>query len=900
MLISYLRSLVTPFFHRTQTAHDLESELNSHIQFRADVLERSGLSRAEAERRARLEFGSPERFKEECRDTFAGNFIDTLVQDVRFSLRMLRKSPGFTLVAISTIAFGVGATTAIFSVIDATLLHPLPYPHPEQLVRIVDDLPGIGAHDVGLSEPEWQDLAHSGIFEYVSPAWYDDNNVTGASQPARVSLLIVAPNYFTLLGVKPELGRVFPPDDHSPGFTTEVVISDGLWKRTFGADPNVLGKSMRMDTDLYRIVGVTSPDFHNPGTSSRERNIEVWAATSFYGAPLLDQPPRNGRNLPTAIARIKYGLPLAAAQNRVDALVASLKKQFSQDYPEHTEWRIRLVPLQDSIVGNIRQSLILIFGAVGIVLLISCVNIAGLLLARASARGHEMAIRQALGAARSRLAQQLLMESLLLALLGGTVGVVVLILSKDFLVRLVPESFPRLNEISINWMILLFALFASTVSGIIFGLAPAWHAGRLDLIHSLKLDSRGSSGSRERMRTRRVLVVTEFAFSLVLMIAAGLLLHSFWDLLNARLGFNPQHVVSIQTRLPYPNDLSTDVYQTPEQQAPFFREILRRCKTLPGVEEGTVGDLGSLPMGHDRNNQNPPLPMIVEDRESESNQAPLVDESIVMPDYFQFMEIALLRGRFFTDLDTDTSQPAVVINEAAARTYWPNEDPLGKHLKLGRRATTWSTIIGVVANTRTESLEEASVPQIYSNLYQRGAKHLAIFLRGHLDLSSIPEQVRKQVQSVDPTIPVFNMRTLNETVATSLAQRRFSMELVGLFAVTALLLAALGIYGVISYGVSERTREIGIRLALGAEKQNILSLILRQGLALATAGAAIGSICALIVAHLMASVLYGVRPTDPPTFAGVALVFVLVALLACYLPARRATRVDPMVALRCE
>src|ERR1700704_2324489 len=347
MTLAYFRSLAARFFHRSQTENDLEEELHSHIQLRADDLERFGLARAEAERRARIEFGGHEQFKEECREAIAGNFIDTLIQDVRFSLRMLRKSPGFTAIAILTIALGIGATTAIFSVVDATLLHPLPYPQPEQLVSIQDDLPGAGAQDVGMSEPEWQDLQHSGIFEYVSPTWFDENNLTGSSQPARVRLLIVAPNYFGLLGVKPQLGRSFNPVDHSPGLTLEALISDGLWKRAFGGDPHILDRSIRLDTDLYRIVGVMPQGFDAPGRTAEERNIEVWAATSFYGTPLADHPPRAGRNLPTAIARLKPGLTIAAAQSRVDALVTALQMQFPADYPSQNAWTVRLIPLKE-------------------------------------------------------------------------------------------------------------------------------------------------------------------------------------------------------------------------------------------------------------------------------------------------------------------------------------------------------------------------------------------------------------------------------------------------------------------------------------------------------------------------------------------------------------------------
>ena len=422
------------------------------------------------------------------------------MNDFTFALRQLRKTPGFTLTAVTTIALGIGATTAIFTVVDATLLEPLPYPHPEQLVTIQDDLPGLGAPDVGMSQPEWEDLQGSGIFEYVSPTWFDENNLTGSEQPARIRLLIVAPNYFELLRVKPQLGRGFDPHDHSPGFVGEIVISDSLWKRAFGANPNILTRTVRMDTDLYRIVGVMPPGFDAPGRTAEERNIEIWAATSFYGAPMADHPRRSGRNLPTAIARLKPGLTIAAAQKRINAMVESLQKQFSADYPDQNAWRIRLVPLKDKIVGNLRQSLILLFGAVGLILLISCVNIANLLLARASSRGRELALRQALGANRARLMRQLLTESLLLSLLGGVAGLAILFGLKDLLLRFVPDNLPRLNEISISWTVLLFALCASVFSGVIFGLAPAFQASRFDLHQALKQEGQGSAGSAQRAR----------------------------------------------------------------------------------------------------------------------------------------------------------------------------------------------------------------------------------------------------------------------------------------------------------------------------------------------------------------------------------------------------------------
>ena len=468
--------------------------------------------------------------------------------------------------------------------------------------------------------------------------------------------------------------------------------------------------------------------------------------------------------------------------------------------------------------------------------------------------------------------------------------------------RLVPDSLPRVNDISISWPVLLFALAVSLAAGAIFGLAPALHASRPDLTHALKQEGRGSTGSGEQARTRRVLVVTEFALSLVLMIVAGLMLRSFADLLSVRPGFDPQNVMAVRTWLPVPNDPDTDIYRTAALEAPFIREVIRRGKTLPGVQEIAVGDRASLPLGHDRNSLNPYL-MVLEGQETQSRQGLLVNATAVTPEYFRLLSMTLQRGRLFCQTDDEKSPPVAVVNESFARTYWPNGDSVGQHLQLTfARGTavnhTWTTVVGVIADARTESLAEASAPQIYLSLYQRHPKDLAIFVRGRLDAAATPVELRREVQAVNPELPVFGAQTLSDALSASLSERRFSMEIIGLFALTALLLAGLGIYGVISYLVSERTHEIGIRLALGAQRSDILGMVVRQGLGLAIAGAAVGLVCALIVSHLMAGMLYGVRPSDPVTFAGVALLLIGVALLACYIPARRAVRVDPLVALR--
>jgi putative ABC transport system permease protein len=871
----------------------LREEMEEHlVQQTADNL-RAGMSPAEAHRQAVLKFGGFEAIREEYHDELSLPFIETLLQDLRYALRQLAASPGFASIAILTIALGIGATTAIYSVVDATLLHPLPYPQPEQLVRIQEDFPGIGAHDVRLSVPEWKDFQNSGIFQYVSPERSGSVNLTGSSQPARIQFKSVAPNYFTLLRVEPELGRVFHPDDATPGFNLEAVISDGLWKRDFGADPHILGRTLRLDNDVYFVVGVMPPDFHDQGRTTEIRNTEIWAACGFSSL-LLPPRVRSSRVLKTAIARLKPGVTIEAAQSRLDALVVALRKQFPADYPPESAWTVHLVPLGETMVGKVRQPLLLMMGAVGLVLLIGCVNVANLLLARATARGREMAMRQALGAARMRLIRQLLAESLLLSLLGGIAGLAILFFTRKLLLQTIPATLPRLNDISINWTVLLFALGVSVLAGAFFGLAPALQAARLDPIHVLRQEGRGSKGSRSQTWTLSALVVTEFALSLVLLIAAGLLLRSFWDLFNVRLGFDPENVMAVSLWLPAPNDPATDIYGTPDQEARFIREILRRGRSLPGVTEIAAGTQESIPLNHDKNL----VSFVLEESSTRSDLPHQVQGASVTPEYFHLLGMPLLRGRLFTEWDIENAPRVAIINEAFARTWWPDQDPLGKRLKLGRADTSWTTVAGVVTDARTETLEDTNTPQIYLSSWQRTDKNLAIFLRGRLDPAKLPEQARDMVQSLDHELPVFGAKRLPDVVSGSLAQRRFSMEMVLLFALTALLLAGIGVYGTISYIVSGRTRDIGIRIALGAQRKTILHMVMSQGLALALAGAAVGLVGALIVSHLMAGLLYGVSPSDPLTFISLTVVLVIVALAACYIPARRAMRVDPIVALR--
>ena len=887
---------------RARRTEELASELRTHL----DIAEADRVSRGESPREAaanaRREFGNVGLVQEVSRDQWSGTgaWLEQLGQDVRFALRTLRRTPGFTAVAVLTIALGIGATTAIFSVVNATLLHPLPYPRAEQLVRIEDDLEGVGARNVGMSTPEWHDLQRAGVFQHVSPTWFDDNNLTGggSSRAQRVALSIVATNYFTMLGIKPQLGAAFDPSDATPGFNGQAVISDGLWARAFGHDPRILGRVVQLDSDSYRVVGVMPPGFRAPSSTSHERATEVWVAFGFAGAPLNTQTAVSRAPLFFgAIARLQRGLTLADAQRRIDALVHSLRQQFPADYPSSGDWRIRLVPLKDHVVGDVRQPLLLLLAAVGLLLLIACANVANLHLTRAIARTREMALRQAIGGAPSRLTRQLLTESIVLSLLGGGLGVAMLVASQKFLVRLVPERVPMLNDVTVDWVVLFVAFGVAVVAGAVFGAAPAQQIRRLDVTRALKAEGRGSTASREQHRTRRLLVTAELALSLVLMTAAGLLVRSFRELLGAPLGFEPHNVTLVHTRLPYPNDPTEDLYGDVAAEAPFVREVIRRAKEMPGVQEAALGSGAAVPLDHGAQDQTV-VRVLFEGRAVQGQQPTFITGSQVTPQYFHVVGLTLVRGRLFNDHDTDASPSVAVINQSLARTFWPDEDALGKRIKLRPRDTLWTTVVGIVADARTESLASADVPHVYASLYQRQGKHLAIFLRGHFETAAIAQRIRDAVQAINPALPVFGAETLDDAISASLAVRQFSLRVIELFALTALLLASLGIYGVIAYMVSERTHEIGVRVALGAQRANILRLILAQGARLVAAGVAFGLVGALIAARAMAGLLFGISPIDPVTFGVVTVVLAAVAFAGCYVPARRAMRADPVTALR--
>jgi putative ABC transport system permease protein len=824
--------------------------------------------------------------------------MSTFLKDLRYAYRMLLKTPGFTLVAILTLALGIGANIAAFSIVDGVLLRPLPFPQSGQLVRVFDDLRGSNTKDVGMSVPQfWDYRDRAGVFQDIAVIWPIPVALTGIDRPRRIEVLATSPNYFTMLGVQPQIGRVFTQKEDVPGFIESVVLSDGFWRREFGADPNILGKSLRLDGDLYRVIGVMPPGFHHPGRTL-ETEEDAFIAAGYNALPFPVPPLRSVRMLPGTIARLKPGLTVEEAQARLEAFDAGLIRDYPTDYPPAAGWAPRLVPLQSDLVGGIRAELFVLLGAVGFVLLIACVNLANLLLARGASRHREIAIRLALGAGRGRLIAQLLTESVLLSFISGCVALATVVFLKSALLSFAPADLPRVNEVSISAGVLAFAFLLSILTGILFGLVPALQTASPNQIASLREGSLGSGSSKRQMRISRVLVASEVALSLVLLVGAGLFLRSFWQLLQVRPGFNPHQVVTTQIWLAVPNDPKNDPYGNVPKRAAFLREVLRRVTALPGVQEASIGGGGSLPMMHSRN----AFPFTIEGRPAESERAPVAEFASVTPKHFETLQIPLLSGRNFKDADDDTATPVALIDQTLVRRFWPNESPIGKRLKAGPilSKNAWLTIVGVVGDVKSDSLEAPGPPHVYLSLFQNPPYNTVVYLRTAGDPSSYGETIRREVQAVDPNIPTFAVRSLDDVLARSMAERRFALNILGFFGVVALLLAAIGIYGVMTYTFSQRTQEIGIRMALGAQRADILRLAVGEGMLLVVFGLGSGILGALVLTRYLRTMLFGVTPADPLTFAAIAAILALVALLACFIPAQRATQVDPLVALRNE
>ena len=812
--------------------------------------------------------------------------MNNVLTDLRYGLRILGKNPGFTVVAVLTLALGIGANTAIFSVLDSVLLRPLPYSEPQQLVKLWSRFTGIGLpndqNDV--SAPEFRD------FQQLNQSFSDIAAINGGTfniglqgSPERVVGATVSPSLFHILGVQPSLGRTFLPEEGQPGHDHEVLLGYALWKRAFGARPDVIGGTIRVDAVPMTVVGVMPAGFDYPEQS------EIWGPLSFSPDDL--SPNNRGSHGLEVLARIRPGLSFPQVRTDMDRVGKTIIEQ-NPSYP-YTKYGfgVILVPLLEETVGDVKTSLWILMGAVGLVLLIACANVANLLLVRASGRQKETAVRVALGASPGRLARQLLTESTLLALIGGLAGLAIIPWVLHGLIALSASALPRVVDTRIDLWALAFTLVVSLATGILFGLAPALQVRRAGSYDALKTARTTQSGPSNGLR--RALVVGEAALSLILLAGAGLLLRSFIQVLKVDPGFRPEGVLTMRIALPDAK------YSKPEQISSFYRTLLDSIQRLPGVK--AAGAVSALPLS----GQNFSGTTTVDTTEvSFDNTTPEADERLVTPDYFKAMGIPLIQGRYFTDDDTSSSPPVAIVDETMVQTYWPHEDPIGKRIHIGGRKSKlpWMTVVGVVGHVRNRTLEARSRVEHYwpeaQGPFTSSSMGLAIHTFGNP--MSLATTVQKLVSAMDPDLPVYRVRTMSDVMGESVARRRLSLILLAVFAGLALLLASIGIYGVTSYAVNQRQQEIGLRMALGARRGDVLGLVIRQGMSLTLAGLGIGLLAALALTRLMGSLLFAVRPADPLALGGAAVLLTAVALLAIFIPARRATKVDPMVALRYE
>ena len=803
--------------------------------------------------------------------------ITTIQQDIKFAGRMLWKNKSVTFIAIIALALGIGANTAIFSVVNAVLLKPLPYRDADRLVWIWGNVRG-GSTRASVSPPDFFDYrAQNNSFEHLaaSTSVSVPFNLTGAGEPERLNGSAVTTNYFQALGVEPALGRTFLAEEEQEGRNQVVVLSHGLWQRRFGSDTSLVGKTIILDGRSVTVVGVMPAGVQFPQTA------ELWVP--LFNSTHPEMQARAAHFL-RPIGRLKPGVTLEQAQAEMDGIARRLEEQ----YPEsNARWSLRLVPLQEQIAGNVRPTLLILLGAVGFVLLIACANVANLLLARAAARQKEIAIRTALGASRARIVRQLLTESLLLAVVGGLVGVVLALWSVDLLVSLSAGRVPRAGEIGIDAVVLGFTLGVSLLTGLVFGLVPALQASKPDFNESLKEGGKSATEGLRRNRIRSALVVAEVALALVLLVGAGLLVKSFIGLQRVSPGFDAENVLTMRI------DLSRAKYATPEAAGNFYTQLQERVSALPGVE--AVGMISELPLSGQPNDTY----FTVEGRPAqEAGQRVTADYRRINHDYFRAMTIPLLRGRYFSEQDFRQSAQVAIISETMAERFFPNEDPLGKRLLISAPEPTPYEIVGIVGDVRHRALDV----EVYQMMYVPTARRLStnLVVRTATDPSTIASAVRNEVWAIDRDQPVSAVRTMGEVLSQSVAQQRFTTSLLGIFAAVAMILAAVGIYGVMAYSVTQRTREIGVRLALGAQTRDVFRLVVGQGMLLTIIGVAVGLVAAIFLTRLMESLLFGVSATDPTIFVAISFLLIAVALLACYVPARRATRVDPMEALRYE
>ncbi len=803
-------------------------------------------------------------------------FMQTLFQDLRYGARMLLKNPGFTVVAVITLALGIGANAAIFSVVNTVLLRPLPFDDPDRLIMIRETkLPQFPEFSVSPGNfLGWKN--QNTVFERLAAMNNMTFNLTGAGDPERLSGMRVTDGFFAMLGARPQMGRDFLPEEDQPGRNNVVILSHELWQRRFGGNPKIINQSVTLSGQSYTVIGVAPATFRFGGAET-----ELWAPMGFTA----QDAQQHGGHYLGAIGRLKNGATLAQARSEMSVIADRLAKE----YPDaNTGWNVKLMPLLEFTVRDVKPALLVLLGAVAFVLLIACANVANLLLARSAARHKEIAIRASLGAGRWRIVRQLLTESVLLALAGGAVGLALAGPGMNLLLALAPEGLPRVSDVSLDGRALAFTAAITLLTGLIFGLFPALQTSKPNLSETLKDAGRGATEGRRRQRVRGALVVLEVALALMLLVGAGLLIKSFLRLQRVNPGFNPDNALTVSLSLPQRK------YPERDQQAAFYKQLIEKVATLPGVQ--AAGGTNSMPMAGDF-----VLGFMIEGRPPyPAGSGPSTNYYSVSPDYFKAMGIPLLKGRLFTERDSKETTRVAIINETMAKQFFPGEDPIGKRIHVTMGPVLYREIVGVVGDVKQYGLDQRTTAQTYESNAQQPFNYMTLIVRAAGDPASLSAAIRSEVLNLDKEQPVSNIRTLDRLLSTSMAQQRFSVSLLGVFAAVAMALAGVGIYGVLSYSVTQRAHEIGIRMALGAGRRDVLKLVVGHGMLLTLIGVAIGLGSAFALTRVMSTLLFGVSATDPMTFGLIALLLGAVALLACWMPARRATKVDPMVALRGE
>jgi len=813
--------------------------------------------------------------------------MNTIWQDIRYGLRMLLKAPGVSIVATIALALGIGANTAIFSVVNAVLLRPLPFANPDSLVSLFEKDDTRGVKQSPYSYPDFFDLrAQNHAFEHVAAYHDQDFIMTGRGEPVRLSGGVVTADLFSVLSEAPMLGRSFLPDEDKPTETDRVVIlSERLFAGRFNSDRNVINQQITLDGKRYTIIGVMPHGFEFP---IQNEPLEFWTTIADDAAGSSPITAQRGAHFLHVIGRLKPGVSEAQAQSEAAAIAARLEQQ----YPDtNTHKGFRVESALAALVGDVRPALLILLGAVACVLLIACANVANLLLARAVNRHKEMAVRSALGASRLRIVRQLLTESVLLSLAGGVLGLVLAVWWSDLLITLGKNDIPRAIQVGVDWRVLGFTMAVSVLTGVVFGLVPALHLSKTELTESLK-ESRGAGGSARRNPVRAVLVVSELAIALVLLVGAALLMQSLWRLHRVNVGLQPQNVLTFNVSLP-------EVRYSAEKQARFFRDLADRVRALPGVQSASA--VMPMPLSGDRFG----ISFQIEGRPVARKDEPAAEVFVIEPNYFRTMGIPVIRGRDFDEHDAHKSTPVIIVTQAFARQFFSGEDPIGKRIQPG--ISTWDgeksvmrEIVGVVGDIRSLALSTEPKPTYYLPQAQVPFTQLATVVKTSGDPHMLATSVTREVQNMDPELPVFSVKTMAEYIAASVTAPRFNTTLLSIFAAVALVLTIIGLYGVMSYSVAQRTNEIGIRMALGAQTRDVLGLIIRDGVRMVLIGLVAGMAVALAVTRLLGTLLFGVKTRDPLTFVAIAALLSVVAMLACCIPAWRATRVDPLEALRCE